>query len=220
MSPTPPRANLSGVRAPKQERSQRSFDRVLDCTLELLGEKGYAGFTLTEVSRRSGVSVGSIYTRVDGKDELLRAAQARFHDHMLEVGSQLTDPARWEGAGLGELLPGLVAEFSVLLQREGKVLGAFQQRGAIDEDVARLGKAEYLDMRERFTALLLTRRDDIGHPDPERAVISCFTTVYAVLARALALDVAPTAAEGSDLPVLVEDLGSMCLAFLHHTARP
>jgi AcrR family transcriptional regulator len=46
---------------------------VPDTTHDLLGEKGYAGFALTEVSRRSGVSVGSIYTRVDSKDDLLRA---------------------------------------------------------------------------------------------------------------------------------------------------
>ncbi|GGY98011.1 hypothetical protein GCM10010385_54900 [Streptomyces geysiriensis] len=103
-------------------RSRRSFELVLDTTLELLAEKGYQGFSLTEVSRCSKVSVG-----------------------------------------------------------------------AVDETVARVGKAGYFDLRDRFTALLLERRGEIHHPDPERAVGSCLVTVYAALARAMALDVAEEA---------------------------
>ncbi|MFF3500898.1 TetR/AcrR family transcriptional regulator [Streptomyces sp. NPDC003247] len=213
MSPSQ-RPAAAGVRAPKQERSQRSFDLVLDTTLHLLAEKGYAGFALTEVSRRSKVSVGSIYTRVDGKDDLLRAAQGRFLERMRAEHRTLTDAERWAGLTLVELLPALIAEFAGLLEREGRVLGAFLQRGAVDPTVADMGKSGYRDLRDRFTELLLSRRDEIRHPDPVRAVGSIFTTVYAALARALALDVAPTAAEGSDLPTLLEDLGGMALSFL------
>ncbi|MFJ4691936.1 TetR/AcrR family transcriptional regulator [Streptomyces sp. NPDC088766] len=208
----------SGIRAPKQERSQRSFERVLDAALELLMEKGYAGFALTEVSRRSGVSIGSIYTRVDGKDDLLRAAQQRFQHRMLAEHRQLADPDRWNGEPLGRLVPALIAELARMLARNGGILGAFQQRGATDPEIAAVGKAGYTDLRDRFTALLLARPDEIRHPDPSRAVGSCFVTVYAALARALALDTSAEAAEGSDLGTLVEDLGAMCLAFLLHEA--
>ncbi|MGP3776075.1 TetR/AcrR family transcriptional regulator [Streptomyces sp. SDT5-1] len=221
-TPSRPTAKNSGIRAPKQERSQRSFDLVLDTTLGLLAEKGYSGFALTEVSRRSGVSVGSIYTRVDGKDDLLRAAQARFQERLLADHQRMTDPERWAGASLAELVPQLIAEFAAVLEQQGKTLGAFLQRGAVDPAVAKVGKAGYMDARDRFVDLILSRRDEIEHPDPVRAVSSCFTTVYAALARALALDVAPEAAEGSDLPTLIEDLGAMTLAFLrsagHRTA--
>jgi AcrR family transcriptional regulator len=207
-----------GIRAPKQERSQRSFELVLDTTLDLLAEKGYAGFALTEVSRRSGVSVGSIYTRVDGKDDLLRAAQGRFQERILAEHHTLTDPDRWAGLSLGELLPRLIVEYAALLGRCGRVLGAFLQRAAADPEVAKVGKGAYFDIRDRFVALVLTRRDEIRHPDPERAVGSCFTTVYAALARGLALDVPAEAAEGTDLSTLVEDLGAMTLAFLRTDA--
>ncbi|GGM16610.1 hypothetical protein GCM10010129_71020 [Streptomyces fumigatiscleroticus] len=192
-----------GIRAPKQERSQRSFESVLDTTLELLAEKGYAGFALTEVSRRSGVSVGSICTRVDGKDDLLRAAQSRFQERMLEEHRALTEPGRWTGVPLAELLPRLIADFAALLERQGRILGAFLQRGAIDPEVAKVGKAAYFDLHDRFVALLLSRREEIRHPDPVRAVGSCFTTVYPALARGLALDVpaeARTATRGSAEP--------------------
>ncbi|GAA2896613.1 TetR/AcrR family transcriptional regulator [Streptomyces mexicanus] len=215
MAASPKRtAPSAGIRAPKQERSQRSFDLVLDTTLELLAEKGYAGFALTEVSRRSGVSIGSIYTRVDGKDDLLRAAQSRFQERMLAEHKDLTEPDRWTGLSLAELLPRLIARFAELLQRQGRVLGAFLQRGAVDPEVAKVGKVAYFDIRDRFVGLVLSRRDEIRHPDPVRAVGSCFTVVYAALARGLALDVPSEAAEGTDLPTLLEDLGAMTLAFL------
>ncbi|MEU9201327.1 TetR/AcrR family transcriptional regulator [Streptomyces sp. NPDC048332] len=211
-------AKPSGIRAPKQERSQRSFELVLDTTLELLAEQGFQGFSLTEVSRRSKVSVGAIYTRVDGKDDVLRAAQERFQEQFSAEQRELLRGDRWEGQPLAGLLPELIEGFVRLLERRGKVLGAFMQLGAVDETVARVGKVGYFDLRDRFTALLLERRDEIRHPDPERAVRSCFVTVYATLARAMALDVAAEAAEAAggdgDLSALVEDLGGMTLSFL------
>ncbi|MEU9060268.1 TetR/AcrR family transcriptional regulator [Streptomyces sp. NPDC048430] len=209
-------SSSGGIRAPKQERSQRSFDRVLDTTLELLAEKGYQGFALTEVSRRSGVSVGSIYTRVDGKDDLLRAAQIRFQEQLLFEQEELTRLDRWEGKRLAQLVPELIASFAELLNRRGKVLGAFLQRGAVDEAIAEAGKAAYRDGRDRFVELVLSRRDEIRHPDPARAVLSSFVTTYATLARAMALDVSAEASKGSgtDLPTIIEDLGGMTLAFL------
>ncbi|MFC8361287.1 TetR/AcrR family transcriptional regulator [Streptomyces griseorubiginosus] len=214
-----PDGERSGIRAPKQERSQRSFERVLDTALELLGEKGYTGFALTQVSRRSGVSIGSIYNRVDGKDDLLRAAQERFHQRMLEEHRKLADPERWKAEPLSRLVPALIADLALMLARNGRILGAFQQRGATDPEIATVGKAGYTDLRDRFTALLLAHPDEIHHPDPPRAVSSCFVTVYAALVRALALDTSAEAAEGSDLSTLVEDLGAMCLAFLLHGAE-
>lgn len=122
------------------------------------------------------------------------------------------------GGPLEELLPRLIAEFAELLERQGRVLGAFLQRGAVDPEVARAGKVSYFDIRDRFIGLLLSRRDEISHPDPVRAVGSCFTTVYAALARGLALDVAVEAAEGTDMSTLLEDLGAMTLAFLRTDA--
>ncbi|WP_286249527.1 TetR/AcrR family transcriptional regulator [Streptomyces graminofaciens] len=202
------------ARAPKQERSQKSFDRVLDSSLELLAERGYAGFALTEVSRRSGVSTGSIYVRVDGKDDLLRAAQERFLEKMAGEHARLTDPERYEGKNLVQVVGELVSGLATMLLRNARVLGAFQQRAVSDPLVARAGKASYMDLVGRFSQLLLGHRDEIAHSDPEHAVVSCFQVAYATLARTLALDVSQDAAEDHELAAITEDLGLMCIAFL------
>src|SRR5262245_26618965 len=70
------------AREPKQDRSRASFERVLDTATALLAEKGYSEFTLQELSRRSKVSIGSVYCRVNGKDDLIRLVQVRTLDRL------------------------------------------------------------------------------------------------------------------------------------------
>ena len=61
------------IRPPLQRRSQESLDRVLRAGLQVLQEEGFEGFTLQEVSRRAGVSIGSIYARVSSREALIMA---------------------------------------------------------------------------------------------------------------------------------------------------
>src|SRR4026209_2000726 len=70
------------AREPKQDRSRVSFERVLDAATALLAERGYSEFTLQELSRRSQVSIGWIYCRVSGKDDLIRRVQVRVLDRL------------------------------------------------------------------------------------------------------------------------------------------
>jgi hypothetical protein len=62
---------------PKQARSRKSFERVLEVATELLEKHGFNGFSIVDVSRRSKISIGSIYGRVAGKDDLVRSVQER-----------------------------------------------------------------------------------------------------------------------------------------------
>ena len=65
------------LREPKQERSRRSFERVQDAALALLVERGPDAFTLAEVCTRADASMGAIYNRVNGKDDLIRLIHER-----------------------------------------------------------------------------------------------------------------------------------------------
>jgi hypothetical protein len=82
-------------RVPQQERSRLSFDRVLDGATRLLEENGYEGFNITDVSRISKVSIGSIYARVDSKEDLLRAVQDRVLTQVDADHLRWTDPELW-----------------------------------------------------------------------------------------------------------------------------
>jgi AcrR family transcriptional regulator len=56
------------------ERVRRSRTKVLEATTELLFERGYAGATVDEISRRSGVAKTTIYRHWPKRTDLLRNA--------------------------------------------------------------------------------------------------------------------------------------------------
>jgi AcrR family transcriptional regulator len=54
--------------SPDREAAVR--DRIIRAALEVFAEKGYRGATIADVVRRSGLSVGAIYTHFSGKEAL------------------------------------------------------------------------------------------------------------------------------------------------------
>jgi AcrR family transcriptional regulator len=76
---TPARSNETG--ADKIDRRvQRSRDRVLTTTFELLGESGVGGLSVDEVARRSGVAKTTIYRHWPSREALVIDACSRISD--------------------------------------------------------------------------------------------------------------------------------------------
>ena len=69
---TPPAAS-SAPPAPsrRQEESERKRARILEAAQACLGERGYAGATVTEIARRAGVSNGLLYQFFTNKEALI-----------------------------------------------------------------------------------------------------------------------------------------------------
>lgn len=212
--------NTAHARAPKQSRSRQSFDRMIEAAKEILREGGLQALTLAEVSRRSRVSIGSIYCRVDSKEDLLRAVQASSLDAMENEFAALVNRVRRRALPLRELVPAIVRDLAQYLRRHAPLLNAFIATGAQDPVVAAVGRKAYSQNALDFKLILLERHAEFRHPDAERAAATCFTVVYGALARYLGLGghVESGAGEG-DWKQLVEDLGLMALAFLVMDAR-
>ena len=204
----------SPINAPKQDRSRASFERVLEAAIEILKEQGYAGFTLQEVSRRARVSIGSIYCRVQGKDDLFHAV----HEHVLaqmdaEVASML-DPAKWERVEPQKLIAFLIREMGEHLRRNTPILRAFITRELADAEVMKRGKAAHFRFLEQFRALLKRHAGDFRHPDPEHAITFCFNLSFASIAKHLDLDTITPSNDGAQWNQLLDDLGRTVSLFL------
>jgi AcrR family transcriptional regulator len=64
-------------------KSAATIERALKVVAEILDEGGEARLRLAEVSRRSNVSIGSLYHHFDSRDGLIRAARERqFRDSL------------------------------------------------------------------------------------------------------------------------------------------
>ena len=72
-TPTEPGASEPDVKA-LDERVRRSREAVLGATTQLLFERGFAGATVDEISRRSGVAKTTIYRHWPTRTDLLRDA--------------------------------------------------------------------------------------------------------------------------------------------------
>ena len=164
-----PAPDLRWVRPPRQQRSQDTLDRILDAAEALVAEKGFADATVAEVARRAGSSVGSFYTRFKDKEGLLYALYERYFEQATATADAALDPARWDGAGIAEILR-TVMRFLVEVYRErAGLIRAFVQRN--HSDAAFQARQERLShyVNERLSALLLARAGEIAHPDPARA---------------------------------------------------
>ena len=206
-SPTP-------VRQPKQNRSRASFEKVIAAARQLLEEREFESFTLADVVKLSGVSLGSIYARVAGKDDLLRVVQERVLEEMAVDETILLSLERWEGVPLSAMLPVLLDGVAETLRRNASTLRAFMHRAATDDVIRGAGRASGERVARMFQEVLLLRRDEIKHPDPERAARACFVTAYACYTRYLGLGTSPDAAGEGDWQTLKEDVLLTCASFL------
>jgi AcrR family transcriptional regulator len=78
------------VRVPQEERTRAMRARLLEATVELLVERGYAGTSTTLVSERAGVSRGAQLHHFPTKQDLVVAAV----QHVTEVrGAELASAA-------------------------------------------------------------------------------------------------------------------------------
>jgi AcrR family transcriptional regulator len=204
----------TAVRPPKQKRSQESLERVLDASTKLLEENGFEAFTVQEVSQRADVSVGAIYARFGNKENLLRAV----HAHAMEaIGSEHESVAALDGQPAGtvsEAIAGAVRTVAGIFRGNEQLLSAFMHVGAVDDEIAKRGSQASIDLARRFAVTVLIHKDEISHPDPEKAVDVAYRMAYCTFARQVMYG--PTFE--SDRPIswadLVEEVGAACAAYL------
>jgi AcrR family transcriptional regulator len=204
----------SFVREPKQERSRQSFDKALDAAVALMVERRSGAFTLAEVAERAGVSIGSMYGRVDSKDALIRTAHAREMGRIRKEQDEVFGAAAPADEDLPGVVRRIIATTAEHLRRNAAVLAPLMVVGSQDPLVAAAGRLYYEGLVETFCSALLTHRDGIRRPDPERAVTWSFDVVYSVVARHLGLGSAPEAAGQGDWDQILDDLAEMVTAFL------
>jgi AcrR family transcriptional regulator len=64
------------AKVPRTERGRRTLRKLLDAAAEEFGEKGFHEASVSSITRRAAVALGSFYTYFDSKDALFRALVA------------------------------------------------------------------------------------------------------------------------------------------------
>jgi len=170
-------------RPPQQTRSQETLDRILNAAERVLEEKSFTEATLAEIMERAGVTVGAFYRRFPDKDALLHLLDERFFHEMQQRADELLDPEHWRGASVSDILTEFArTAVEVYAAKRGVARSVFL-RARVDPIIQATGRQVNAHNIERLRALLLdpTRRAEVTHPDPERAIALGFMMFFGAL---------------------------------------
>lgn len=76
--------DLSPKKRPTQGRAKLTYAALLEATIQILAEEGYAAVTTNRVAERAGVSVGSLYEYFPHKQALVAVALGREIETLTE----------------------------------------------------------------------------------------------------------------------------------------
>jgi AcrR family transcriptional regulator len=202
-------------RAPTQRRSAAAWSRVLAAGRAILEEDGYAGFTLPAVGTRAGVSMSSIYRRVDSKEQLFAVIHAEATAELVpRLVDAYADDDRWAGLTTADLVRNAVRVFADIPRTHAAFLRAVIQRSAEDADVRRRSHDVATAIAGGYRSRLATRREDVAHADPDLAIDVSFRVLWAAVVSRIAWD------EDLELDVplpwdrFIEELADVTAAYL------
>ncbi len=77
---------------PATERGRRTRRKLLDAATVEFGQKGFHEASISGITRRAGVALGSFYTYFDTKDAIFRALVSDFSNGVKDAASSRLDP--------------------------------------------------------------------------------------------------------------------------------
>jgi AcrR family transcriptional regulator len=204
------------IRPPLQRRSRESLERLLQTGLELLQDKGFDGFTLQELSQRAGVSIGSIYARVDGRDALIMAIYERAMQSIdAEEQAKLEQVQSLPGLTAREHAERIITTAAETMLANGDVLGVFMRQAPMNSEILARGTDISRANARIFQRALLAHRAEMRHPDPELAVDVTWRMIYCTIARRITHGPRFESARRLSDQRLVTELTRAALAYLY-----
>ncbi|WP_100260549.1 TetR/AcrR family transcriptional regulator [Qipengyuania seohaensis] len=102
------RETIESPKVPRTERGRKTQRKLLDAAAIEFGERGFHDASISSITRRAGVALGSFYTYFDSKDAIFRALVLDMSDAVKSAARDAiadeTDPLAIERAALGGFL--------------------------------------------------------------------------------------------------------------------
>ncbi len=199
-------AAIPHVIAPRQERSARYLEKVMEAAERVLRRDGMAALTIPAVAVEAQVSVGGIYRRFETKQDLLRALKERHLSRSEAVMSAAMAKAQ------PNLQAAIHAFLATLIPDRQPMIGHFLEGQQGDQVMEQRGKVANGRLRTAFLQAVAPFRGAVAHPDPDAAIEMAFVialSVYLSRSRIEARTGAPTA-----WPALRQELERAMLAYL------
>ncbi len=209
-----PKKDSSAVGAPKQARSLRTLERLLDAAEALFLERPPQDVSIADIVKRAGSSIGGFYSRFSDKDALLRALQERRLATVQAKLEAVADPERWRGVSFELMVRGLMQELIRHYVERRRLIAAFVAAAAQNPREWADTIARREDMIEVVLGLLLpSHKSEIRHPDPERAIRFATHAAFAIV-DSYAIRLALDDSVWSNPESLVDEMHRMYMGYL------
>ena len=208
---------MEPVRPPRQRRSQETLNRFLETTQDLLQEKHFDNISVSEIVERAGSSVGAFYSRFEDKEALLGCLRDAFAQDTEEEARRLAASRDWDAAPLEAAVTEFVRMLVHQHRRHRGTLRALVSRSIAGRTGAIPQNGLEMISPTRFGELMIGRRSEISHPNPDVAVhLGLAMVTGAVRERILFPELSTSAKPTVPLTdaVLVEELSRALLGFL------
>lgn len=198
---------------PRQHRSRRSMEQILTAAETVWTREGPEGLTMAAISQESGISIGGLYSRFNGKQGLLRAVKDRL---LTRLENEVAERLRPHDEGL----PHTVREFvACLADADLRTVRRQLGMGDVDDTELEVRSAAARDrLLATFRTAALRDRHEIRHRDPELALSMAFQVVLGCLAAADR----PVGRSGlpDSLKPIRDEIVQVCLAYLCCHGQP
>lgn len=174
MSTNPWKSELHWRLDGQQDRSSKTQNKILDAAESLFFLDGYDATSVADVAKKSSCSVGSVYHHFKDKKAIAFALFDRMTSEYRVTADEACAAERWDGATIVDILKGYI-HFSIVnnRQRPGFKIAALEAV-RLDPSLGEYFQKLQVQLHRGLQTLLLDRRSEIGHPNPE------FASAYAL----------------------------------------
>ncbi|MBS9532175.1 TetR/AcrR family transcriptional regulator [Mycobacterium sp. M1] len=207
-------AETTGMPAPQQARSRAALQRLLTAAEDVLINDGVDEFTIARVAEHAGVSVGGVYRRFAGKDQLIQAVR---QDLLARMERAVDDALAGAAPSVAGVLAAFTGALGEILAGSGQVIPVILAGSRVPEAPEQAGQV-LAGLQQRFLDTITPYRGEIAHPDPDRALRIAFRTVAgAAVHRTAIIRWWP---DGLDWDGWAREIADMTTAYLTSARNP
>ena len=205
-------------RPPLQERSRESLRRMLDAAEAVIAKHGLDGTTLPRIAARAGISPANVYRRFRDKDALMAAVFERLRKRSTVETRAQVDPETVRPIGPVQfsrsVIEGMIKSFRANAGLSRATVEYSEQHW--ETESVRKTRASEAQSFEAMLSTFLIWRDQIRHPNPNRAIRFAFVVIALTLRELILFNRTRSFQDvlSLDDEMLREELPRMFLAYL------
>lgn len=172
-----------GYKRPKQNRSEKTSERIVAAALELFSKKPFEEVSVGDIARKAGISIGGFYARFESKETLLSWFDEHFLAREKELRTLRFREDRWKGKSTTEVVEAYLKRGASYLRKYKPLLSRITlniRSGSASEGLERAREFNAA-VHKSFIDLLISRKNEMGHPDPDFAISFALMSVTAAM---------------------------------------